>query len=198
MLTAAFFSLTLPLATPGAMLAWPSGLAPYSPESALLSGVADGSFPDIGEPSGNMASTRVTLIGPSNLLADRAEFGRATAAEIMSYVALQDNWDQEGANAPHPEAMNDALRMLEATPFEVGAPKPMVLASGDIALYWDYGEVYAEIGFDGSGTYYAYATAPDHEPVHLDDVSVYGHDDQCKFPEAVLEVLLWEPLKMAA
>lgn len=140
----------------------------------------------------------ITLVAPGSLFTDRTEFARATAAEIMSYAEFQDNWDREGAVAPHPDAITDALSMLEATPVEIGAPKPMILASGDIALYWDSGDTYAEIGFDGSGTYYAYATAPDREPVHLDDVSLYGPGGRCEFPVELLEVLSWEPLKMAA
>ena len=195
MLTVAFLSLTLPMAAAGVAQAWPSlgVMDKVMGAAALNTGLCN---------TGNLLSSGLsvylTLVGPSSLLADRAEFGRATAAKIMSYAELRDDWDQEGAIAPHPDAISDALRMLEVTPVEVGAPKPMVLASGDIALYWDFGETYAEIGFDGSGCYYAFASGQNREPVHLDDVPLYGADNQCEFPAAILEILSWEPLELAA
>lgn len=144
------------------------------------------------------ANASITVVGPASLLIDRAEFGRKAAAEIMSYAAFQDNWDHEGAVAPRTDAIVDALRMLEDTPAEAGPPKAMLLASGDIALYWDRGDTYAEIGFGGRGTYYAYARGPGRDPVHLDDVQLYNENDQCTFPAAVLEVLSWAPLPAAA
>jgi hypothetical protein len=189
MLTAALLSLTLPLGP-----LWGAGdgavFLPIRAEDRII----------LTSPwlDGVIQGDSLTFIGPSNLLADRSEFGRATAAELMSYATLGDGWDHQGAIAPHPDSIVDALRMLEVTPIEIGAPKPMVLASGDVALYWDLGEAYAEIGFDGSGTYYTYANAPDHESVHLDDILLYDSADFCKFPAAILEILSWEPLKAAA
>lgn len=143
-------------------------------------------------------NSSITVVGPASLLINRAEFGRQAAAEIMAYAALQDNWDHEGAVAPRTDAIVDTLRMLEVTPPEAGHPKAMILASGDIALYWDYGETYAEVGFGGDGTYYAYARGPGLNPVYLDDVRLYDENDQCTFPAEVLEVLSWATLTVVA
>jgi hypothetical protein len=158
-------------------------LSPPNDERRLLS---TGSY-------GSIFGASLTLIGPSDVIIDRSEYGRSTAAQLMSYFDLEDNWDCEGALKPHPEAIADALRMLEVTPIDVSAPKPMALAAGDVALYWDMGETYAEIGFDGSGTYYAYARSPNLAPVYLDDIPLYSADDQSEFPSAVFEVLTSQP-----
>lgn len=126
------------------------------------------------------------------------ELARKTAAQLIAYRDLPDDWDGEGATAPSAEAISDALDMLAVTPAWLDPPKPMVLPSGDVALYWDSGERYAEIGFDGSGSYYAFATAPGQPPVHLDDVPLLGSGAGCAFPDAVQNVLTWEALPAAA
>ncbi len=138
------------------------------------------------------------IMGPAEVLTDRLEFARATAAQLMGYALLRDNWDGEGARTPAAGAIEDAMQMLEVTPPEAGPPKCMALASGEVALYWDFGAVYAEIGFSGDGTYYAYATSPDAGPVHLDDVSLLDSQGQCVFPRPVHDVLLFFPTKAAA
>jgi hypothetical protein len=64
----------------------------------------------------------------------------------------------------------------------------MVLPTGDVALYWDFDETYAEIGFSGDGTLYAFASRPGFEPVHLDDVRVPQVSEPW-FPPEVLRIL---------
>jgi hypothetical protein len=131
----------------------------------------------------------VTVIGPKNILASRSEFGRQSAAELMSYTGLADNWDGQGAVAVSDAAVDEALAMLEVTPIELGAPKAMVLATGDVALYWEQGEIYAEIGFNGSSTYYAHASHPDLNPIYLDDVPVHDATGKVVFPAAISDAL---------
>jgi hypothetical protein len=151
-------------------------------------------------PVGITFGQSVTFLGPIDLLGNRAVFALSTAATLMSYTTLHHDWDGEGALAPSQDAVSDALRMLEVAPMEVTAPKPMVLATGDVAIYWDFGDTYAEIGFDGSGTYYAFGSAPGRDPVHLDDLPLAedSTSSQCQFPLAILDILTWEPLKAAA
>jgi hypothetical protein len=139
-----------------------------------------------------------TMVGPADMFADRFNFARNTAAELMSYLTLSANWDGEGAVAISSDAVGNALDMLERVPSVLGAPKPMVLPSGEVALYWDHGDTYAEIGFDGTGTYYAYATRPGAAPVHLDDVPLLSESGTVVFPAEVFETLISEPLQTAA
>ena len=128
----------------------------------------------------------ITILGPGNTQARRRD---ATAGQIVGYGDLQEDWDGDGAAAPSADALSDALDMLDATPDWLEAPKPMVLASGDVALYWDRGETYAEIGFDGTGTFYAFATSPSLAAVHLDDVTMLDEARRVRFPPEVIAIL---------
>jgi hypothetical protein len=202
MLTATILGLTLPLVLPQT---WPVspllGATPEHRRPTYLRSLVGGAAIQYPGPTMNPDVAGIDefpiIVGPAELLADRLEFARITAAELMTYCNLGDNWDEEGAVAPSLEATGDALRMLEATPSAIGAPKAMAMATGEIALYWDFGDVYAEIGFDGSGKYYAYAKRPDAEPIHLDDMALVDEDGRGQFPTAVIEVLTWEPTKVA-
>jgi hypothetical protein len=105
--------------------------------------------------------------------------------KLLSFRDYKANWDQEQACSPKVDAVYDAVDFLNFLPQGIPIPKPMVLASGDVALYWDDGgDMYAEIGFDGSHAYYAYTERPGITPVHLDDEPI-----QKGFPPAVLGIL---------
>lgn len=145
-----------------------------------------------------LSGGKMRVIGPSDVVGDPTQYGRATAAELMSYQNLGAGWDGGVAASPSTRAIGNALRMLEITPRGVEAPKPMLLATGEVALYWDFGEIYAEIGFDDTGVYYAFATRPEFDPVHLDDVAFDDEGANPEFPSAVREILTWAPLKAAA
>jgi hypothetical protein len=119
----------------------------------------------------------LTLANPTNGL-------DALAGEILSFREYQRNWDGEHACAPLVGGIYDALDFLGSLPQGIPMPRPMVLASGDVALYWDDGTLYAEIGFDGSHTFYVYAERPGSASVHVDDEPLSNG-----FPGAVLAIL---------
>ncbi|HVC63410.1 MAG TPA: hypothetical protein VND19_23985 [Acetobacteraceae bacterium] len=201
MLTETMLALSLAAVPPQT---WPpSGLVAAfgesrTPDRLQALGTIAGASASMVNPSLVLLEGTRTIIGPAEVLTDRLEFARATAAQLMRYASLMDNWDKEGASAPIAGAIEDAMQMLEVTPPEAGPPKCMVLASGDVALYWDFEPVYAEIGFSGDGTYYAYAASPDVDPVHLDDVRLFDSQGHCVFPGSVRDVLLFFPTKAAA
>jgi len=121
-----------------------------------------------------------------------------TAGRLIGYLDLPLDWDGDGGRRPSLEAIDDAIQMLNAVPTNTPAPKAMILADGDVALYWDNGETYAEIGFDGSGKYYAYAEGPDLTPVHLDGVPLYEDGSHISFPDDVSNILNWADIALAA
>jgi len=116
---------------------------------------------------------------------------RRLANELRCYSGFTDNWDGEGASSPDEGAINAALKFLNLVPVGVGAPNVMLLASGEPAFYWEVGGVYAEIGFDQHGQYYAYAERPNWPPVHIDDAPV-----KQGFPEKVFEIIRGKPLQL--
>jgi hypothetical protein len=110
---------------------------------------------------------------------------------LRSYSGFTANWDGEGASSPDEGAIKAALKFLNFVPIGVGVPNVMLLASGEPAFYWEVGDVYAEIGFDQHGRYYAYAERQNWPPVHIDDVPV-----EQGIPEKVFEIIRGKPLQL--
>jgi len=68
--------------------------------------------------------------------------------EMRSWNLLAGNWDGEGSSAPRSQSLCDAedfLRLVEL--FPMAFPEPMLLASGNSALYWHEGDFYADLEF---------------------------------------------------
>jgi hypothetical protein len=175
-------TLTLPFVLPST---WPSTGA-FGISCGLL-GDAQG-----------LGGGKMQLIGPSDLIGDATQYGRVTAAQLMTYQTLVAGWDGGNADAPSSRAIGNALRMLEIAPRGIEAPKPMLLPSGEVALYWDFGDAFAEIGFDDTGVYYAFASRPGFASVHLDDVPFDDEGVDPEFPARLREILTWAPLRAAA
>ena len=108
--------------------------------------------------------------------------------EILGYANLAGKWGGEGYVAPTSEVINDAIQMLNVLPPEIGVPKSSILADGEIAIYWEKGDTYAEIVFSSDNKYYSYGTAPGIDTVYLDDMDTYVNN-KCEFPEKLLEIL---------
>jgi hypothetical protein len=142
--------------------------------------------------------TALRVVGTSGRLIDSAVFDPRLLGQLFSYFEIRDNWDGEGASAPTHDAVDDALQFAEMIPVEVGMPKAMILPTGDLAFYWDRGPIYVEIGFDGSGQFYAYGTHPNHEPVYMDDQTIDGERGIKNFPEKLREILIDSDLALAA
>lgn len=70
--------------------------------------------------------------------------------ELRELSLLKADWDGEGAAAPSVQSIKEAVsfvRMLNG----ITLPEPMLLASGQTALYWNEGNLYADIEFLGDG-----------------------------------------------
>jgi len=70
--------------------------------------------------------------------------------ELRGWTLLHSNWDGEGALAPSVESITQAVefsRMLNDVDM---MPEPMILPSGNASLYWNDGQLYAEIEFLGA------------------------------------------------
>jgi hypothetical protein len=124
-------------------------------------------------------------------LSTKAEFAVASSEEIRnladqlkSYSAYPANWDGDGANAPDQEAIDHAISFLNTIPMGVGLPKPMLLASGEPALYWEASGFYAEIGFDRTGRFYAFGERPGRPSVYIDEMPI-----EEGFPTKLLELM---------
>lgn len=77
--------------------------------------------------------------------------------ELASYSRLGEDWDGNGASIANEEQLNDALGFLDQLPGGIAIPTPMIGSSGDIGLYWDLPEFYADIAFEGGGAFTLFA-----------------------------------------
>ena len=71
--------------------------------------------------------------------------------EIRQWNLLGANWDGEGAASPNAQSMKEAVSFVRLLGDNIFLPEPMLLASGHAALYWNDGNLYADIEFLGNG-----------------------------------------------
>lgn len=77
----------------------------------------------------------------------------ALETELISYSSLSHGWDGYDGQPANSRATLDALAYLKALPADLPCPKAMLAGSGVVGLYWDYGDRYASIDFEGDGSY---------------------------------------------
>ena len=92
-------------------------------------------------------------------LTSKVESESELRQELLSYARLDENWDGNGAKAPSQEAVNDALTFLDGRPGDIPLPYPEEGTEGDVGIYWDFrdAQVFAEVTFEGDGTYAYFA-----------------------------------------
>jgi hypothetical protein len=152
-----------------------SGQRPYETNISL-----------IGQPT---AFTFIRLEMQSDPLSKKDAAYRKLVGEIVNYltpgideVNEEGEWDR-GATIEH------ALSFLEALPVGIPLPKPMFL-SRQVAIYWDFGEVYAEIDFDASGFIDAYGKRPGVPDVILDRLRIVDATGRVSFPTQLESIIL--------
>ena len=92
-------------------------------------------------------------------LTSKVESESELREELLSYARLDENWDGNGAKGPSQEAVNDALTFLDGRPGDIPPPYPEEGTEGDVGIYWDFrdAQVFAEVTFEGDGTYAYFA-----------------------------------------
>ena len=76
--------------------------------------------------------------------------------QLNDYLNLKENWDAYNGVAPRVKTINDAIKFVKSLPKKIPLPEPMIAGSGTVGLYWDSQGIYAEIGFEGDGTFWCY------------------------------------------
>lgn len=71
--------------------------------------------------------------------------------EIRQWSLLGANWDGEGADAPLPKSLKEVVSFVRLLGNDIMLPEPMLLGSGHAALYWNEGDLYADLEFLGDG-----------------------------------------------
>jgi hypothetical protein len=74
-----------------------------------------------------------------------------TIGEIRKWHLLADNWDGEGSIGPKTQSLKEAVLFLGLLSKAIIIPDPMLLNSGNAALFWNEENLYADIEFLGDG-----------------------------------------------
>lgn len=80
---------------------------------------------------------------------------RSSFDELKEYFLLNAGWDGYEAAAPNKLAIQHAMSLLSiAWEHQLPPPRAMVSPTGEVGLYWRHGGCYAELGIDGSDSFY--------------------------------------------
>lgn len=91
-------------------------------------------------------------------------------SHLRSYLELDKGWDGFDGVAASIESFNDAVSFISKLPKQAPAPKTMLSGDGEIALYWEDRNRYAEAAFPGDGTFHFIMDSHEKTLV-LDDIS---------------------------
>lgn len=90
----------------------------------------------------------------------RTDARNALLRDLIDYQFLPHDWDGYDGLPANPRATLDALKFLLQLPSGLPLPSPMLAGSGVVGLYWDWGDHYASLEFEGDGTYTLLTDSP--------------------------------------
>ncbi|MEA5512975.1 hypothetical protein [Nodularia sp. UHCC 0506] len=75
---------------------------------------------------------------------------------LRNYLDLYYDWDGYQGIAPQVKTVEESIRLVQKLPDSIPLPKPMVSGTGIVGLFWGKNNIYAEICFEGDGTFWYY------------------------------------------
>lgn len=124
-------------------------------------------------------------------------FDKAVNAELDGYGSLTDGWDGEGSVPPSRSDISRAIAFVDSLPSAIPLPKAMVSADGQIGLYWNKGNKYADINFDFDNKISIYARdSAYNSPIESYLEGINPSVDRSQWVPMLLDLLA--PVKVAA
>lgn len=71
--------------------------------------------------------------------------------ELRKFRVVEAGWDGQAADAPNMGSLADAENFMHSLPMGAPLPEPMLHANGRAGLYWNDGQLYADLEFIGDG-----------------------------------------------
>ena len=71
--------------------------------------------------------------------------------ETQTHLTLKAEWDGPDSLPPSVVSIETALHLIDAVPARLPLPRPMLSSNGELALYWDLHDGYAELSVEISG-----------------------------------------------
>ena len=109
----------------------------------------------------------------------------AIIEQIRTYQYLAPGWDGYDGTVPSVDAIEDAIKMINAFPENIPFPKPMVSGDGDVGLFWKHENTYIDLEFSGNGLVTYYARANNGKEYFGDDVE-FSYNE---IPSDIVETL---------
>ncbi len=75
------------------------------------------------------------------------------AKRVFSFSELKENWDGYNGSAPAPSAITDALKLIKMFPESELPERAGISSDGEISLFWEKKDLYADFGVEGNGTF---------------------------------------------
>jgi hypothetical protein len=97
--------------------------------------------------------------------------------EILTYSDFGSNWDGVDSAEPSQIAIQEMLAFIDAIPSRLSLPRPMISSSGEIGVYWDLRNGYAEVSFDSKGVALFFSRTDQGEEQFKENLTVNTLDD---------------------
>jgi hypothetical protein len=89
--------------------------------------------------------------------------------KVYSFCELKENWDGYNGVTPEPAAIIDAIKLIKILPESALPDRAGISGDGEIGLFWDKKELYANFGVDGDGTF-TYFIRKNNKKYYGDDI----------------------------
>lgn len=113
---------------------------------------------------------------------------RRLVSELMNFRQIVHPRGDDLASWDIDAATEAAASLINALPAHVPLPRPMLL-SEQVALYWDFGDTYAEIDFDGTNFLDGYGKRKGYPEVFLDRFQIASATGHVSFPSGIEGVI---------
>ncbi len=102
-------------------------------------------------------SHAVTISAGATEQKQYVNFDESIEDKIYSYLDYEDDWDGYGGVAATAKAVVDANLFLRKLSFDIREPFSGLSGDGEIGIFWQFDNIFIDIGFLGEGTYTMYA-----------------------------------------
>ncbi|WP_411728397.1 hypothetical protein [Methyloglobulus sp.] len=121
-------------------------------------------------PMMQVSSSLTSIVDNDNKFEDTARpttLQEKLIGEIRQWCLLDTDWDGEGSYQPSDQSLKDSVSFISLLSQNMSIPEPMLLASGNAALYLNENNLYADIEFLGDGriAYYVERNSDKHKGV---------------------------------
>lgn len=128
-----------------------------------------------------------------SLFADSTSLSDPVFAELLSYKAYSEGWDGDGSVPPSGTDIDRAVAFVQMLKPLLPLPGAMLDPKGDVGLYWNTNDAYADINFDRDGTISLYLRN------RVTGVEAFHDEVSEKDPGVLLDLLeLLVPVQQAA